>query len=63
LHNIGCVYQDHLTLHRVWKFERKVRDYMAPYNIIQNVDEKKKDTFEKVESSPKLVKKNSDLRR
>jgi hypothetical protein len=49
--------KDHWTLHRVWKFERKARDYMAPSNLIQNVDEDKKDPFEKVDRSRKLVKK------
>jgi uncharacterized ubiquitin-like protein YukD len=45
---------EHFT---AWKFEMKARDYMTLYNLIQNVDEDKKDPFEKVESSRKLVKK------
>jgi hypothetical protein len=44
-------------LHCLRIIEMKARDYMALYNLIQNVDEDKKDPFEKVGSSRKLVKK------
>jgi hypothetical protein len=47
----AALFQEHLTLDRIWKFERKARDYMSMYFLIQNIDEEKKDTFEKIEKA------------
>jgi hypothetical protein len=46
----AALFQEHLTMDRIWKFERKARDSMSMYSLIQNIDEEKKDTFEKIES-------------
>jgi hypothetical protein len=53
----AAVSSDELTLPRIWKYERKARDYMSLYCFIHNIDEKEKDLFEKIEKIRKLVKK------
>jgi hypothetical protein len=49
----ATVSSDELTLPRIWKYERKARDYMSLYCFIHNIDEKEKDTFEKIGNSSK----------
>jgi hypothetical protein len=52
----AALVKEHLTMERIWKFERKARDYMSMYSLIENIEEEKKDTFEKIESYRELVK-------
>jgi hypothetical protein len=54
----AAVSSDQLTLPRIWKYERKARDYRSLYCFVHNIDEKEK-TFEKIETRQKEKKSSS----